>query len=147
MKIIDERSYKGGIDFLKVKQKYEEIKEILEGVKSLRHDKRPNEIQTAFNGRGWETEKKFRNNKLDAFKDRIAINIEASHVVHIDTDVRDFSLLYRLGEVEVGVLILDMSRLKEKHNFDTVCRTKIEQYKEDILVPLVVFACDDNEIL
>ena len=140
MRILDERSYKNGKELLSIMNNiYGEIKAILMGVSTLRHDKKPNELQEAFRIRGWALEKKFRKNKVDCFKDGVAIDIECSHVVHLDTDLRDFSLLHRLGILRVGVLILDLDRIKIK--FSTICKSKIEQYEEDILVPLVVFGC------
>jgi len=140
VRILDERSYKNGKELLSIMNNiYGEIKAILMGVSTLRHDRKSNEVQEAFRVRGWTLEKKFRKNKVDSFKDGVAIDIECSHIVHLDTDLRDFSLLHRLGIIKVGVLVLDLDRIKIK--FDTICRSKIQQYEEDVLVPLVVFGC------
>jgi len=140
VRILDERSYKNGKELLSIMNNiYGEIKAILMGVSTLRHDRKSNEVQEAFRVRGWTLEKKFRKNKVDCFKDGVAIDIECSHIVHLDTDLRDFSLLHRLGIIKVGVLVLDLDRIKIK--FDTICRSKIQQYEEDVLVPLVVFGC------
>lgn len=140
MRILEERSYKNGKELLSIMNNvYGEIKAILMGVDSLRHDKKPNEVQEAFKIRGWALEKKFRRNKVDCFKNGVAIDIECSHTVHLDTDLRDFSLLHRVGILKVGVLIIDLNRIKTR--FNTICKSKIEQYEEDILVPLVIFGC------
>jgi hypothetical protein len=140
VRIVDERSYKNGKELSSLMDNvYGEIKAILMGVDSLRHDEKPNEVQKAFEIRGWESEKRFRKNRMDCFKNGVAIDIECSHTVHLDTDLRDFSLFHRLGKLKVGVLIIDLDRIKTK--FDTICKSKIEQYDEDILVPLVVFGC------
>ncbi|OYT51282.1 MAG: hypothetical protein B6U76_11235 [Desulfurococcales archaeon ex4484_217_2] len=139
------------------KELYNEILEIIEKEININREnirKAHKIIQETFKKHGWSTEEVIDKVKIplkhDLYKERIAIEVETSHIVHTYKDYLKFIASYNIGKIDLGIIITWTKQHITKHNLDPSKPTleKIRKDLENVLktiipVPILIIGLED----
>ncbi|MCS4538914.1 MAG: hypothetical protein HYY67_08665 [Thaumarchaeota archaeon] len=116
-------------------------KEILQIVDDLQITPKQNNpkphkaIQEAFFSKGWKQEEiatKSSGMRFDLFKDKVAIEIETSHIIHTYKDYLKFLLGFNEEKIEVGVEIVYTKKFLEKYGLKNKSMPELEKVVKDL---------------
>lgn len=125
--------YRDADKLLKKKGLYEEVKEILQGIKRVDH----REIQAEFHNKGWRMEKRIFEETTwawDAYKAKVAVSVELSLIDAVHRDLFRAILAQKRNKLDALIYVTSTFREPKFHNV----KRDIKIFKEILSVPVLL---------
>jgi len=132
---------------LELKKEIEDIIRQIDAKTFQGNEDKPHDIiKRAFINKGWSEEEIISEKikmKHDLFKQRIAIEIETSHIVHTYKDYLKFLLSFNEDKIDVGILIVYSDSYVKKYRLGSD-KPKLSKVKKDLnllrtVVPVPIY--------